>query len=121
MGGISNEAIAAIEAHNRVEYDQTASLDLTRRRISETKELQDEKDAEEAKELSQFSEEAEELGTQIRSTRKGNETFGTKVESVNLSNATYENLAKVLRELAKNGKINYSWTVDDWKCSPREI
>ena len=60
-------------------------------------------------------------GEVLSGTRRSNEAMATWSEAVDLSNATYENLARVLRGLAKNRKVNLPWTNDEWKCSSREI
>jgi len=50
--------------------------------------------------------------------RRNNEAFASWVEKVDL--ATDKELDKQLKQLAKNKKIDFSWTDNAWKCSRSE-
>ena len=52
-------------------------------------------------------------------TRRGNESMGTAVETVDVS-GDYEELSRILRNLARNKNLNYEWTNDSWKWSAKE-
>ena len=57
--------------------------------------------------------------TDKSTTRKTTESIATSVESTEMA-ATDEELATQLNNLAKNKKLNFSWTNDTWKCSREE-
>lgn len=60
------------------------------------------------------------LKDDIQDSRKNNESISSQIESKEITDKTDENLAKLLKNLAKNKKLNYSWNNEEWKCSSTE-
>lgn len=54
------------------------------------------------------------------SVRRNNEALASSVEQVEQDETTDKELAKQLKQLAKNKKIDFPWTDNAWKCSRAE-
>ena len=54
------------------------------------------------------------------SVRRNNEALASSVEQVEQDETTNKELAKQLKQLAKNKKIDFPWTDNAWKCSRAE-
>jgi len=76
----------------------------------------------EKKVLDEARQEERKLRDQIMdaNTRRNNESLGSAVEKVEQDEVTDKELSKQLKQLAKNKKIDFAWTENEWKCSKAE-
>ena len=72
---------------------------------------------EEEKVLDQARKEEKEL---LADVRRNNEALASSVEQVEQDEVTDKELSKQLKQLAKNKKIDFPWTDNEWKCSRTE-
>ena len=72
---------------------------------------------EESQAIEWFKKETKKLETTIR---RNNESLASSVEQVDKEETTDKELAKQLKQLAKNKKIDFPWTDNAWRCSRAE-
>ena len=72
--------------------------------------------------LNNARQEEKELKDEIENTntRRNNESLGSAVEKVEQDEVTDKELSKQLKQLAKNKKIDFAWTENEWKCPKAE-